>query len=231
MRPFASASTHVCSPLGLVTTPQTVHSVTPESSAGWLGAVHSLVVLHPAVTARTGRMDAAVRSVARPWPRRRPAGSGWRSTLRVRAAASRTATRARRSTTRAPARGRPGARELVGEGDVADERVMNPLGPRPVEADFVARPRDAALLAARGEQANEIGQRTVVRVPAGLAAQCSNRVPHVRLPVRAGSGQALTDHGRNERHRARYRLWRLADPAPAWARRIGRGSSTPSRPP
>ena len=33
---------------------------------------------------------------------------------------------------------------LVRQGDVADQWVVHPLGPRPVEAHIVARPRDAA---------------------------------------------------------------------------------------
>ena len=60
---------------------------------------------------------------------------------------------------------------LVGEGEVADDRVVEALGAGAVEADVVRGPADAELVAAGRELADEVGEAAVVGVAAGLGAQ------------------------------------------------------------
>src|SRR5829696_4300891 len=59
---------------------------------------------------------------------------------------------------------------LEGEGEIADDGVVEALGAGLVQTHVVGRPAGAELLAARGELADEVGQVAVVRVAAGLGS-------------------------------------------------------------
>jgi hypothetical protein len=54
---------------------------------------------------------------------------------------------------------------------IADRRVVEVLGPRPVQPDVVRRPAGPELLAARGQLPDQVGQALVVRITASLGAQ------------------------------------------------------------
>ncbi|SEE89814.1 MFS transporter, FSR family, fosmidomycin resistance protein [Jiangella alba] len=80
---------------------------------------------------------------------------------------------------------------LVGEGELADERMAEPLGAGAVGADVVAGPEAAEGLAAGGELADEVLQPAVVRVAAGLGPHDAHTHLGEQLPVRvevAGGG-------------------------------------------
>lgn len=72
---------------------------------------------------------------------------------------------------------------LVGEGQIADERVVEALGARAVEADVVACPEDPELRAAGGQLPDEVRQRPVIRVPARLTTQRRHDVMGDRVPI------------------------------------------------
>src|SRR3954463_4147821 len=72
---------------------------------------------------------------------------------------------------------------LVTELQLADDRVMQALAARPVEAHVVRRPTDAELVAARRELADEVLKVAVVGVAAGLWAQRRHEVRGQPLPV------------------------------------------------
>ena len=73
---------------------------------------------------------------------------------------------------------------LVGEGELADHGVVEPLGAGAVGAHVVRAPEAAEGLAARGELADEVLQPLVVRVAAGLGAH--DRDAHLREQVPVG---------------------------------------------
>jgi hypothetical protein len=60
---------------------------------------------------------------------------------------------------------------FVGEGEVADDRVVEPFGAGAVELDVVGGPADAELVAAGGELADEVGESAIVGVAAGFGAK------------------------------------------------------------
>jgi hypothetical protein len=59
---------------------------------------------------------------------------------------------------------------LEGQGEVADDGLMEALGAGLVQAHVVRGPAGAELLAARGELADEVGQVAVVWVAAGISS-------------------------------------------------------------
>ena len=72
---------------------------------------------------------------------------------------------------------------FVAEGEVTDDRVVEPLGAGAVELDVVGGPADAELVAAGGELADEVGQAAVVGVAAGFGAQDGDGVVGDGVPV------------------------------------------------
>ena len=73
--------------------------------------------------------------------------------------------------------------DLVGELELADDRVVKALGAGLVVADVVRRPPGAELVAAGGQLADEVRELRVVRVAAGLGAQVRDEVRGGALPV------------------------------------------------
>jgi hypothetical protein len=59
---------------------------------------------------------------------------------------------------------------LEGEGEIADDRMMEALGAGLVQAHVVGGPACAELVAARRELADEVGQVVAVWVAAGLSS-------------------------------------------------------------
>ena len=73
---------------------------------------------------------------------------------------------------------------LVGEGELADDGVVEPLGAGAVGADVVVGPEPAEGLAPGGELADEVLQPAVVRVAAGLGAHDADAHLGEQVPVR-----------------------------------------------
>ena len=72
---------------------------------------------------------------------------------------------------------------FVGEGELADDRVVEAFDPGAVEPDVVGGPPHAELVAAGGELADEVGQTSVVGVAAGFGAQDGDGVVGDGVPV------------------------------------------------
>ncbi len=70
-----------------------------------------------------------------------------------------------------------------GEGEVADEGVVEGLGAGAVELDVVGRPADSERVASGGQLADEVGEAPVVGVTAGFGAENGDRVVGDLLPV------------------------------------------------
>ena len=73
--------------------------------------------------------------------------------------------------------------ELGLELEVADDRVVEAFLAGVVVADVVSRPSCTELVAPCGELTDQVGEGSVVRVPAGFAAQDCNRVVGCVVPV------------------------------------------------
>src|SRR5438105_6845761 len=73
--------------------------------------------------------------------------------------------------------------DLVGELELADDRVAQALGAAAVVADVVRGPRAAEFGATGRELADEVRQPPVVRVASGLGAQVSDEVFGGALPL------------------------------------------------
>jgi hypothetical protein len=99
-----------------------------------------------------------------------------------------------------------GQREgFVGEGQVADERVLEPLDAAAVETDVVARPQDAELLAPGRQLADQIREPAVVPVPAGLARRFAPICPEIPR-LRPGGDRRRTMQPRVRGPTARRRV-------------------------
>ena len=72
---------------------------------------------------------------------------------------------------------------LVPQVELTDDRMLDLLRARVVEAHVVRGPADAELVAACGELANEVGEALVVRVATGSGAQNGDRVVGDGVPV------------------------------------------------
>jgi hypothetical protein len=72
---------------------------------------------------------------------------------------------------------------FVGEGELADDRVVEAFDAGAVELDVVGGPPHAELVAAGGELADEVGQTSVVGVAAGFGAQDGDGVVGDGVPV------------------------------------------------
>ena len=72
---------------------------------------------------------------------------------------------------------------FVGEGELADDGVVEPFGAGAVVADVVAAPAGAEVVAAGGELADEVVELAVVRVAAGFGAQDRDADVGSRVPV------------------------------------------------
>ena len=72
---------------------------------------------------------------------------------------------------------------FVGEGELADDGVVEPFGAGAVVADVVAAPAGAEVVAAGGELADEVVEQPVVRVAAGFGAQDGDADVRGRVPV------------------------------------------------
>src|SRR5579875_903585 len=72
---------------------------------------------------------------------------------------------------------------LIGEGDVADGRVAEPLDAGAVEPHVVRGPPGAEVVAAGGQLTDQVGQGLVVRAAPGLGAQHRHHVLGLALPV------------------------------------------------
>ena len=72
---------------------------------------------------------------------------------------------------------------FVGEGEHADDRVVEAFDPGAVELDVADGPPHAELVAAGGELADEVGQASVVGVTSGFGAKDGDRVVGDGVPV------------------------------------------------
>ena len=72
---------------------------------------------------------------------------------------------------------------LVAELELADDRVLQALGARAVEAHVVRRPADAERLAAGRQLADEVLEVAVVRIATGLRAQQRDKLRREAVPV------------------------------------------------
>jgi hypothetical protein len=79
---------------------------------------------------------------------------------------------------------------LEGQVQVADDWVVELLGPGAVEADVVVGPAGAEGLAAGGQLADEVAQIPIVGVAAGLGAQNRHDVVRRAFPVDVEVGRA-----------------------------------------
>ncbi len=82
---------------------------------------------------------------------------------------------------------------LVGQAEVAHDRVVEVLGAGPVDAHVVRGPAGAELLAPSRELADEVRQIAVVGVPAGLRAQDGDRVVGDAVPVAVEVGRSRAE--------------------------------------
>ena len=76
-----------------------------------------------------------------------------------------------------------------GEGEVADDGMVEALGAGAVEADIVRGPPGAEVLAAGGQLADQVRQGLVVRALPGLGAQHGHHVLGLALPLGVERGR------------------------------------------
>src|SRR3954452_11372464 len=72
---------------------------------------------------------------------------------------------------------------LVTQMQLADHRVVDALGAGAVEAHVVRCPAQAELVAAGGQLADEVGERPVVGIAAGLGAQVGDELRGDAVPL------------------------------------------------